>query len=104
MNGDEWYAGAIQDAVDHGILGGYEDGSVRPNNSITRAEACAIVNRTLGRVPDADHLLSVKEMKTWPDNPEDAWYYADIQEATNSHDYEWITEDGETVEQWTGLL
>ena len=77
---------------------------MRPNNSITRAEACAIVNRTLGRVPDADHLLSAEEMKTWPDNPEDAWYYADIQEATNSHDYEWITEDGETVEQWTGLF
>ena len=102
--GDEWYAGAIQDAVDHGILGGYEDGSVRPNNSITRAEDCAIVNRTLGRVQDAAHLLSAEEMKTWPDNPEDAWYYADIQEATNSHDYEWITEDGETVEQWTGLF
>lgn len=102
--GDEWFAGAIQDAVNLGLIGGYEDGTVRPNNNITRAEACAIVNRTLGRVPDADHLLPDDVMKTWPDNPESAWFYADMQEATNGHEYEWITEDGNKVENWTDLL
>ena len=102
--GDEWYANAIQDAVNLGLIGGYEDGTVRPNNNITRAEACAIVNRTLGRVPDADHLLPEDVMKTWPDNPESAWFYADMQEATNGHEYEWITEDGNKVENWTDLL
>ena len=102
--GNEWFAGAIADAVNLGLIGGYEDGTVRPNNNITRAEACAIVNRTLGRVPDADHLLPEDEMKTWPDNPESAWFYADMQEATNGHEYEWITEDGNRVENWTDLL
>ncbi|MEE0434534.1 MAG: S-layer homology domain-containing protein, partial [Peptococcaceae bacterium] len=91
VTGDEWFAGAIQDAVNLGLIGGYEDGSVRPNNNITRAEACAIVNRTLGRVPDADHLLPTDEMKTWPDNQPSDWFYADMQEATNGHEYEWIT-------------
>ena len=104
VTGDEWFAGAIMDAVNLGLIGGYEDGTVRPNNNITRAEACAIVNRTLGRVPDADHLLPADEMKTWPDNPETAWYYADMQEATNGHEYEWITDDGSRVEDWTGPL
>ena len=104
VTGDEWYANAIQDAVNLGLIGGYEDGTVRPNNNITRAEACAIVNRTLGRVPDADHLLPDDVMKTWPDNPESAWFYADMQEATNGHEYEWITEDGNKVENWTDLL
>ena len=104
VTGDEWYANAIQDAVNLGLIGGYEDGTVRPNNNITRAEACAIVNRTLGRVPDADHLLPEDVMKTWPDNPESAWFYADMQEATNGHEYEWITEDGNKVENWTDLL
>lgn len=104
VTGDEWFAGAIMDAVNLGLIGGYEDGTVRPNNNITRAEACAIVNRTLGRVPDADHLLPEDEMKTWPDNPESAWFYADMQEATNGHEYEWITEDGNKVENWTDLL
>ena len=102
--GDEWFAGAIADGVNLGLIGGYEDGSVRPNNAITRAEACAIMNRTLGRVPDADHLLPEDVMKTWPDNPETAWYYADMQEATNGHEYEWITEDGNKVEEWTEIM
>ena len=102
--GNEWFAGAIADAVNLGLIGGYEDGTVRPNNNITRAEACAIVNRTLGRVPDADHLLPEDEMKIWPDNPESAWFYADMQEATNGHEYEWITEDGNKIENWTDLL
>ena len=104
VTGREWFAGAIMDAVNLGLIGGYEDGTVRPNNNITRAEACAIVNRTLGRVPDADHLLPDDVMKTWPDNPESAWFYADMQEATNGHEYEWITEDGNKIEEWTDIL
>ncbi len=104
VTGDEWYANAIQDAVNLGLIGGYEDGTVRPNNNITRAEACAIVNRTLGRVPDADHLLPDDVMKTWPDNPESAWFYADMQEATNGHEYSWITEDGNEVEEWISIM
>ena len=43
-------------------------------------------------------------MITWPDNLYGAWYYADMQEATNSHDYEWTTEDSERVEDWTEKL
>ncbi len=104
VTGDEWFAGAIMDAVNLGLIGGYEDGTVRPNNNITRAEACAIVNRTLGRVPDADHLLPADEMTTWPDNPSSAWFYADMQEATNGHEYSWITEDGNKIEEWTDIL
>lgn len=104
VTGDEWFADAIQDAADLGLIGGYPDGTVRPGNSITRAEACAIVNRTIGRVPHVDHLLAEDVMKTWPDNKKTDWYYADMQEATNGHDYEWVTEKGTKVENWTKLL
>lgn len=102
--GGEWFANAVQAAKEHGIIGGYPDGSFQPNKSISRAEACSIVNRTLDRIPDEDHLLPVEEMNNWPDNLEGAWYYADMQEATNGHEYEWITDDGKTVEDWTGEL
>ena len=34
-----------------GVIGGYEDGSFKPDNNITRAEAVTIVNRFLGRTP-----------------------------------------------------
>lgn len=100
--GSEWFADAVQAAKDHGIIGGYPDGSFQPNKNISRAEACSIVNRTLDRIPDEDHLLPVDDMRNWPDNLAGAWYYADMQEATNGHEYEWITDNGKTVENWTG--
>ena len=34
-----------------GVINGYEDGTFRPDNNITRAEAVSIVNRFLGRTP-----------------------------------------------------
>lgn len=104
VTGDEWFANAIADAVELGLIGGYPDGTVRPNNNITRAEACAVVNRTLGRIPHVDHLLPADEMRTWPDNNLSDWFYADMQEATNGHEYEWTKEDGQKVEEWTEIL
>lgn len=101
VDGDEWYADAIAAAEELGILGGYPDGTVRPNNNITRAETCAIVNRVLERRPHDEHLGDVDEMRTWPDNLPGAWYYADMQEATNGHYYEWIDIDGVDFEEWT---
>lgn len=99
-----WYADYVQAAVDMGLVDGYPDGGFHPDAYITRAEACTIVNRVLHRVPHEDHLLAESVMNTWPDNPKSAWYYEDMQEATNSHDYDWIREDGETVEDWTKKL
>ena len=76
----------------------------RSGGTITRAESCTIVNRTLGRVPHENHLLPEDEMRVWPDNREGAWYYEQMQEATNSHDYKWITVSGDEVEKWTEKL
>ena len=101
VDGDEWYADAIAAAEELGIIGGYPDGTVRPNNNITRAETCAIVNRVLERRPHDEHLGDVEDMRTWPDNQPGAWYYADMQEATNGHYYEWIDIDGSKFEEWT---
>lgn len=101
VEGDEWFADAIAAAAELGILGGYPDGTVRPNNNITRAETCAIVNRVLERRPHDEHLGDVEDMRTWPDNLPGAWYYADMQEATNGHYYEWIDIDGSKFEEWT---
>lgn len=95
-----WYAEFVKAAAELGLIDGYEDGTFRPNAPITRAEACTIVNRTLGRAPDKDNLLPEHEMLTWPDNSRDAWYYAQIQEATNSHDYQWLG----AIEVWTAKL
>lgn len=104
ITGDEWFADVVAAAAERGLLGGYPDGTVRPNATITRAESCAVVNRTLDRRPDAKHLLPVGEMRVWPDNPADGWYYADMQEATNGHEYRWLTVGKNKIEDWTAIL
>ena len=43
-----------------------------PDDNITRAEAVTIVNRVLGRAPDAERLLGEDVMNVWPDNPRGA--------------------------------
>ena len=82
-----WFTDYVEAASRVGLIQGFEDGTFRPNTNITRAQACVIVNRALNRKPDEDHLLPEKQMVTWPDNNPGDWYYADMQEATNSHDY-----------------
>ena len=64
------------------------------------------MNRALGRKPDEDHLLKERDMITWTDNSPDDWFYADMQEATNSHDYIWLTKgsDKTYMEEWVKKL
>ena len=95
-----WAAEEIAIAAKMGWINGYPDGSFRPDRNVTRAELMAMVNRALGRTPkSAGDLLS--GMKTWRDNANvNAWYYLDVQEATNDHTY---TKSG-THETWKKLL
>ena len=92
-----WAEEAINKALEQGLITGYPDGTFRPDQPITRAEAMTIVNRVLKRAPHKDHLLPERDMIVWPDNMDKTvWYYADVQEATNSHEY---TMSGE-YENW----
>ena len=84
--GEHWAAAFINGAADLGFVNGYGDETFQPDRYVSRAEAIKIINRTLNRAPDKDHLLP--DMITWVDNADTAaWYYAEIQEATNSHMY-----------------
>ena len=104
---DAWFASYVEAASRVEIINGYQDGTFKPNEFITRAQACVIVNRALDRHPEEEHLLA-KDMIVWPDNNPSDWFYADLQEATNSHDYQMHsrTEDGKKVsyETWTKKL
>ena len=99
-----WANAEINLAYAKGIIQGYPDGTFKPDQAITRAEAVTIVNRVLERYPNKDHLL--EDMIVWPDNMDETmWYYADIQEATNSHTFRMSRIDqDEPYEFWTGLL
>ena len=80
---------------------GYGNGEVRPQNNITRAETMALVNRVLNRQPETEDDL-LPNMTVWTDNANPkAWYYLAVQEATNSHYYEFKTNS--QYEKWTEL-
>ncbi|MEI3306957.1 MAG: S-layer homology domain-containing protein [Dysosmobacter sp.] len=101
-----WFTDYVEAASRVGLIQGFEDGTFRPNVNITRAQACVIVNRALNRKPDEDHLLPERKMLTWSDNNPGDWFYADMQEATNSHDYTWLSKGSEKkyMEEWTKKL
>ena len=81
-----WAKQWILSSASRGFINGYPDGTFRPDNKITRAEAMTLTNRVLGRRPDKDHLH--KDMVVWSDNSDpNVWYYADVQEASNSHEF-----------------
>lgn len=92
-----WAESEIERAVSLGWIAGYPDGSFRPDQPITRAEAMAVINRVLCRVPEKPSDL-LEDMKIWPDNMDTGkWYYLAVQEATNSHLYRY---KDETYETW----
>lgn len=82
---EHWAANAISKAVSNGWIHGYEDGSFRPEQKITRAEVVAIINRVLQR----EHINKARKMtdrKVWIDNTDTSrWYYSAIQEASTSY-------------------
>ncbi|MCL2828336.1 MAG: InlB B-repeat-containing protein [Oscillospiraceae bacterium] len=85
-----------------GWVVGIGDGSFEPDREITRAEAATLINRILER-----HLETIDDtlpgMITWPDHQDtEVWYYLDIQEATNSNEYE-KKPDG-VHKYWTALI
>lgn len=97
-----WAEKYINRAAQLGWIAGFPDGTFHPDDFITRAEASSLINSVLLRVPSAtDHLI---DGISWPDNSDtSAWYYIDMQEATNSHDN---TREGLTLpdERWTKIV
>ena len=95
----DWFAPYVTAAKDSSLIEGYSDGSFKPENRITRAEACTIVNRVLGRKPSKNHM-KISGRIDWPDCTTADWFYEAIMEATNSHTYQM----GKRVETWIGKL
>ncbi len=98
-----WAREYINSAALYGFINGRPDGTFGPNDYILRCEAFTLTNRVLGRKPDKDHLH--EDMVIWSDNTPDKWYYAQVQEATNSHEFEMSGEDtGTPYENWVSIL
>jgi hypothetical protein len=53
----------IKKLIDYGVINGYEDGSFKPNNNITRAEFSTIISKVLENVCG----YTLDTIKTFPD-------------------------------------
>ena len=98
---NHWAKDEISIAYNNGWITGYPNGTFGPQRDITRAEAMTLVNRVLDRQPETEDDL-LPNMTVWTDNANPkAWYYLAVQEATNSHYYEFKTNS--QYEKWTEL-
>ena len=96
-----WAKDEISIAYNNGWITGYPNGTFGPQRDITRAETMTLVNRVLNRQPETEDDL-LPNMTVWTDNANPkAWYYLAVQEATNSHYYEFKTNS--QYEKWTEL-
>lgn len=95
-----WAEADINRATVAGWIKGVGDGKFNPDAYITRAEVMTLVNRMLNRKFDETNTLA--DMVVWADNMDkDIWYYGDVQEATNDHEYE--RKAGTLTETWTKI-
>ena len=105
--GSGYYVRFINLLYTLGLVKGDNNNTVRPADNITRAETAALLNRLLLRSPAVESSSTVDNAKVWPDNPVGAWYYADIMEASNSHNYtldvKVLTMGSHFVEHWTEI-
>ena len=103
---NHWAARFIALAEHLGWITGYPDGTFKPNQAITRAEAMTLINRVLERAVEEKHMLP--DMVTWVDSTPDDWFYEAVQEATNSHEYlrldKLVRGQDFNYEDWTEIL
>ncbi|MBP2025774.1 S-layer homology domain-containing protein [Peptoniphilus stercorisuis] len=98
---DHWAKEELITAIEKGWIKGYGDGSIKADNFITRAEFVTLVNRMQNRKVKAENIL--ENIKYFNDLEKNAWYYEDIVEAANTHNYEKERlEDGS--EKWTEII
>ena len=87
LRGDEWYCNYFKAAVDWGIINGYPDGSLKPENTMTNAEflKCIVTAAAINDIP------TVTTVPQW----QDSWAKGYLQLAL---DRGWLNDIDDTVE------
>ena len=87
FDSSHWAYDTIKKAYANGYVSGYPDGTLRADNTITRAEAVTIVNRMLERVPDKEYIdNNLHKLIDFVDVRDNKyWAYYEIFEAANTH-------------------
>ncbi len=86
LNESHWAYEDILSLNASGLIEGYEDGTYRPENQITRAEVMTVINKILGRNPSEPYVKSL-DFNPFNDLKKDKWHYTTVLEATVTHNY-----------------
>ena len=84
----KWYDDVVALAAANEWVGGYPDGTFKPEANVTRTETMAVINRVLQRQITAERLNEVGAQNPYTDIKSSDWYYADAIEATIPHETE----------------
>lgn len=95
-----WAYASIASASAKGWVGGYPDGTFRPESAITRAETAKIVNSVLSRSADQNFIAQSNKITVYTDLRTSHWAYYEMIEASNAHKYANTNE----IEKWTQLV
>ncbi len=99
VSSDYWAAEQIAIAAGQGWIAGYPDGTFRPDNGLTRAEACTVINRMLGRTGDSAQANKLLTLGLYTDMTASHWAATAVIEAAVSH----VPTAGGSSEAWTGV-
>ena len=109
ISGSHWAIRYINNAVNRGWVIGFEDGSFRPENPTTRAEAVTLINRVLGRIPNPGTIQNTLYPflyenfgmeRLFYDLTNSHWAYYQIMEAATDHEF---VRDDENREIWEAV-
>lgn len=99
VSADYWAFDAISRVAATGWIGGFPDGSFGPERSLTRAEACSIINRMTNRSGDAEQAPVLLDLGLYYDIDASHWAGVAIAEGSVVHSAT-LFDAGET---WTDV-
>lgn len=103
VDSNYWAYGDINKLVREGWIEGYEDGTFKPENEITRSESVTIANKMQIRYPDKEYIDAKKALlESYTDLDETHWAYYQIMEAGNGHEFERLGNGKD--ERWKVLI
>lgn len=103
---EQWSTRKVNILGTMGLISGYPDGSFRPENYISRAEAVVILNRVRERISDGEFLDKVDraDYEDLRKGNSKHWAYYDILEASRSHIFLYeLGRDRELREKWRSV-
>ncbi len=75
---DHWAYQDLLLAYQYGWIFGYPDQAIRPDQTVTRAEATVIINRVIRQLPSFSQPQA-KDVPVYTDVPKESWMYAEVQ-------------------------